>query len=180
MLPAAATVIESLAHSAQRWKDLYDDTTPLSVGVTYVHLASLLVGGGIALATDRATLRAGRGAAPDRERHLAELGLTHRAVIGGLVVSFLSGVLLFLADVDTFATSIAFWVKMGLVALLLLNGVVMTRIESALRRRAAEATGAGAERGEDAILWQRLRVSAGMSVALWMTTLLAGVALTSV
>lgn len=162
-----ASVVESLAKLAQPWKDLYDDTTPLSVAVTFVHLAALFVGGGIALSADRATLRAGRGAAADRERQLTELGPTHRVVLGGLVVAFVSGLLLFLADVETFATSITFWVKMGLVTLLLVNGAVMTTTERALRAASDDAR------------WGRLRVLAVTSATLWLATLLAGVALTS-
>ena len=180
MLVVAASVIESLAHAAQPWKDLYDDHTAVSVAVVFVHLAALLVGGGIALATDRATLRAVRGGPAERERHLTELGLTHRAVLGGLLVSFLSGIALFLADVDTFATSITYWVKMALVALLILNGVGMTRLEGALRGRADAEDGTALEQSGDATLWKRLQVSAGISAALWLATLLAGVALQSV
>jgi hypothetical protein len=177
---ALASVLDSLVALAQPWKDLYDDSTPLSVGVVYVHLAALLVGGGLALATDRATLRVGRGTAADRARHLTELGLTHRPVIAALGVAFVSGVALFFSDVETFAGSIVFWVKMGLVATLLLNGLVMTRIEGALRRHATELHGARVEPHEDSILWQRLRASAVASGALWLITLLAGVTLTSI
>jgi hypothetical protein len=136
-----------------------------------VHLAALLVGGGIALASDRATLRAARGDAPARARQLAELGLTHRVVIVSLLVASASGVALFFTDVETFAVSAAFWVKMGLVALLLLNGLLMTRTESALRR----APGGG----DDAAPWARLRTTAVASGVLWLATLLAGVALTN-
>ena len=64
---------------------------------------------------------------------------------------------------------LAFWVKMGLVALLLLNGLVMTRTESTLRR---------APNG-DASAWGRLRTTAVVSGVLWLATLLAGVALTN-
>ena len=169
-VPALASVVESLAHAAAPWKDLYDDSTALSVAVVFAHLASLLVGGGLALATDRATLRAARDAGAERERQLAQLAQTHRTVVGALVVSFVSGVLLFLADVETFAVSPAFWTKMALVALLLLNGLVMSRAESALRRGGAAGDGAA---------WGRLRATAVVSAVLWLGTLFAGVVLTN-
>jgi hypothetical protein len=172
---ALAPIVQSLADAAAPWKRFYDDSKPAETAVVFVHLASLLVGGGLALATDRATLRVAGGAPTERERHIAELGLTHRPVVASLVVAFLSGVLLFAADVETFATSLAFWAKMALVALLLLNGFGMTRLEQRLRvgREAPSLLAA------DGPLWRRLRASAIASALLWLTTLLLGVALTN-
>ena len=46
-------------------------------------------------------------------------------VIAGLAMLFATGLLLFAADVDTFLPSRMFWIKMGLVALLLANGAMM-------------------------------------------------------
>ena len=158
MMPplALAGVVASLTHAAAPWKQLYDDSKATATAVVFVHLASLLVGGGLALATDRATLRAAGGPPTERERHIEELGLTHRPVVVSLAVAFLSGVLLFLADVETFAVSIAFWAKMALVALLLLNGYGMTRLE----RRLRDGREAPAVVGADGPLWRRLRTSA--------------------
>jgi len=167
--PVLASVVESLTHAVAPWKHAYDDSKVIDTIVVFVHLAALLVGGGIALATDRATLRAVRGDATERERQLAELGLTHRIVVPALAVAFLSGLLLFLADVKTFATSIAFWIKMALVASLLVNGLLMTRYENALRRASSA----------DVEPWSRLRTTAVASAVLWLATLLAGVALTN-
>jgi hypothetical protein len=92
-------------------------------------------------------------------------------VIVSLVVLFVSGVALFLTDVETFAVSIVFWVKMALVALLLVNGLVMTRTESALRRTA--------DVGDDGARWGRLRTTALASGALWLVTMLAGARFTT-
>jgi hypothetical protein len=170
-----ASIVESLTRVAAPWKHLYDDSKPLETIVVFVHLASLLAGGGIALAMDRATLRATGGPPPERERHIAELGLTHGPVVAALGVAFVSGVALFLADVETFAVSVAFWVKMALVALLLLNGYGMTRVE----RRLRAGRDAPALSGADGPLWRRLRVSAVASAVLWFATLLLGVALTN-
>ena len=170
-LPVLASVVETLTRVAEPWKHVYDDSKVLETVVVFVHVATLVIGGGIALAADRATLRALRGDAETRARQLAELGLTHRVVIVSLVILFVSGVALFFTDVETFAVSIVFWVKMALVALLLANGLVMTRTESALRRTSD---------GGDIARWSRLRTTAVASGALWLATLLAGVALTNV
>jgi hypothetical protein len=168
--PALASVVETLTRVAAPWKSVYDDSKVLETLVVFVHLAALLVGGGIALASDRTTLRASRADAPTRARQLEELGVTHRVVISSLAVAFVSGAALFLTDVETFAVSVAFWVKMGLVALLMLNGLLMTRTETALRRTPD---------GGDAAPWARLRTTAVASGVLWLATLLAGVALTN-
>jgi hypothetical protein len=90
----------------------------------------------------------------------------HALVLGGLALSFISGVLLFLADVDEFLGSPFFWVKLGLIGLLLLNGFMMTRTERAL-----------AGGGNETTLWARLRTIAVLSVTLWIVTTLAGVVL---
>lgn len=165
---AGGELVERIAALAEPWKSLYSDHAAVSATVMFLHLAALVVGGGLAIAADRATLRAWRGDAVARARQLGELGLTHRPVLVALAVVFASGALLFLADVETFATSPVFWVKMGLVALLLANGAVMTRAEQSLRRDEATAHGA---------LWGRLRVHALLSVGLWLATLFAGTVL---
>jgi hypothetical protein len=173
---ALDAVVKGLAHAAAPWKDLYDDSKTTATAVVFVHLAALFVGGGLALASDRATLRVAGGPPTERERHLAELGLTHRPVVVSLAIAFVSGLLLFLADVETFATSLAFWAKMALVALLLLNGLGMTRLEHRLRLAREAPTLVAA----DGPVWHRLRASAVASAALWLLTLLLGVALTNI
>ena len=169
LLPAA---IERLAAVAEPWQSLYSNSAPVATAVLFVHLAALVVGGGLALAADRGTLRAWRGAPEDRARHLADLGLTHSPVLGALGAALGSGILLFLADVEAYAASPLYWAKMALVALLLANGFAMTRVERALSGgRAAEAA--------DERSWRRLRANAVLSAVLWLTTLLAGTALTA-
>jgi hypothetical protein len=79
----------------------------------------------------------------------------------------LSGVALLAADLETYFDSRIFWIKMGLIAVLLANGAVMNRTERALR-----AAGGGAD-----VQWRRLRTIAITSLALWLTITLAGVAL---
>ena len=57
-----------------RWARLYADHKAVSGGVTYVHLAGILLGGGLALSADRIVLRWSSEPAPDRSRELESLG----------------------------------------------------------------------------------------------------------
>jgi uncharacterized membrane protein len=166
----AASVTSGLARLAEPWAHLYADSKTVATIVTFGHIASLLMAGGLAVATDRATLRALRLAAAERGRHLDELAGVHRLVVGGLVLSVITGVLLFASDVETFVGSWIFWLKMALIGVLLVNGYVMTRAEGALRDDADEA----------APSWAHLRRSALVSVGLWYAITLAGVALVNV
>jgi uncharacterized membrane protein len=79
----------------------------------------------------------------------------------------LSGLLLFLADLDTYLHSRVFWLKMIFVVLLCING---TRI--LVEGRRAEV---GSAKG-----WLKLKRAAVTSVALWFITTLLGVALPNV
>jgi hypothetical protein len=63
------------------------------------------------------------------------------------VLSFISGLLMMAADLDTFLPSWVFWVKMALVAALLVNGATMRGLE----RRLSQP---GDEREDQ---WHRLR-----------------------
>ena len=152
------------------WSAFYSNSKIAATVVTFAHVASLLMAGGLAVATDRATLQAVRLAAVERGRHLEALGGVHRLVVGGLALSMVTGVLLFAADVETFFGSWIFWAKMVLIAVLLANGYALTAAERALRADAAETS-------PD---WRRLRRGALVSMALWYTITLAGVALTNV
>ena len=172
MTTGGGALVERLAAVAEPWRSAYSDSAAISTAVLFTHLAALVIGAGLALAADRATLRSWRATPPERERHLAELAHTHRPVVVALGVLFVSGALLFLADVESYATSPVFYVKMGLVALLLANGFSMTRAEGALRAGAVRS-------GEADRLWRRLRTSALASGTLWLATLLAGTMLAS-
>lgn len=172
MIPGVspASTTSALARLLEPWAHLYADSKVLATIVTFGHVASLLMAGGLAVATDRATLRALRLAAAERGRHLEDLGGVHRLVVGGLALSVITGVLLFASDVETFIGSPIFWLKMAMILVLLGNGYTMTRSENALRADAAEASPA----------WGRLRRAALLSVALWYAITLAGVALVNV
>jgi len=169
-------LVRELARAFAPWKSMYSNSTALSTTVTAAHLLALMFGGGLAVAADRATLRVGRTAYDQQAHQLGELKAVHPPVLAALTVLFVSGVLLAAADFETFVTSPLFWVKLGLVALLVANGVVLTRTESALRREYASGTRALARTPR---LWRRLRVNARLSLALWTATLVAGAVLTS-
>jgi hypothetical protein len=170
LLPA---IVQSLARVAKPWAGLYGDSVVVSSTVTFAHVAGLLFGGGLAIASDRATLRAMKGSADDRSRLLMDLSSSHRWVLTSLVVIFASGLLLALADVKTFATSAVYWTKMGLVALLLINGAALQSTEQHLRKVSLRDPAAPDVRRR----WSRLRLTAMTSIALWTLIALAGVIL---
>lgn len=160
-----------LVRLTSSWGQLYSNSKGLEIFVTFLHVGGLLLAGGLALATDRATLRAIRQAVHDRVQHLDALSSVHQTVLIGLVITFISGVLLFLSDVKTFWGSWVFWLKMALIVALLVNGWIMTRAERSLR-----ATGMS----EDNRAWTHLHNTAGVSLVLWYAITLAGVALVNV
>lgn len=167
LAPAKAEgLVATVAALADPWAKIFSHSKPVSAGVLFLHLAPLVFAAGAAFTADRATLRAVRAGATDRARQLQEIALTHRVVLGGLALSFASGVLLFLSDVETFAGSPFFYIKLALVGLLLLNGFLMTRTEQALMTS-----------GDDTALWGRMRTIALVSAVLWLATTLAGVVL---
>ncbi len=159
--------LHAVASALQPWSDLYNGSTAVSDAILFAHLAGILVAGGFAVATDRAVLRAGRGNT-DRAWVLHELHHIHRPVILGLILATLTGVAMLLSDVRTFLPLLVFWVKMGLIVLLLLNGWVLERVG---RRLLEDPEGSS---------WQRLRNASVRSGGLWALTLLFGVLLTSV
>ena len=157
---ASAAVSQILA----RWAHLYGHT-PVSATVTYLHLVGILVGGGLAVAADRASLRLSP-ATPDWSAELARLASVHRWVVAGLALIFASGLLMMFAELGSFATSVVFWTKMGLIALLLGNGYIRMRAETALLQGLAAG-------------WSRFRRTSVASLVLWLAILLAGTLLHS-
>jgi len=167
MLPPLA----HLEHITAPWQSAFSNSKVISTSVTGAHLFALFIGGGFAVAADRSTLRAFRTDVQARARQLAELRQVHRPVLIALAVMFVSGVMLALSDVKTFATSPTFWIKMMLVLLLVLNGAVLTKTEQALGH------GGIPTEHQERRLWNRLRASSWCSLFLWSATLLAGVIL---
>lgn len=158
----------ALVQLAEPWSQLYADSAMLPILVVFAHIAALVFAGGLAVTMDRATMRAARGAAELRWRQLEELGRAHRLVITGIVLSAITGVLLFAADLETYFGSPIYWTKMALIALLLANGYGMTRTESRIRSTPSAQDDAG---------WKRLRLMAAISMTLWFAIAFAGVAL---
>ncbi len=133
----------ALTTAVAGWAHLYNNNDAVNTAVTYVHFAGVLVGGGLALAADRHAFRPS-AASPDPQ--------LHRWVVGALAFVFLSGILMMLADLDTYLTSTAFWIKMALIVLLLANGYGRIRAEG----------GSG--------VW--LRRTSAVSAVLWLAVLL--------
>jgi uncharacterized protein DUF6644 len=150
-----------MPHLLALWAHFSRHTVWLSVTLTFVHLVGILVGGGLAIATDRASLRLSPATTPDWPQELTRLASVHRWVLAGLALIFASGFLMMLTSFETFAVSAVFWTKMGLIALLLGNGFVRMRAETALRR--GRATG-----------WGQFRAASVASLVLWFVILLAG------
>ncbi|HYV97721.1 MAG TPA: hypothetical protein VE967_09725 [Gemmatimonadaceae bacterium] len=149
------------------------------------HLLAMLIGGGLAIGADRTTIRVIKKNILDRYSYLEELHAVHRPVVISFALLFITGIALAAADIDTFVASPAFWVKLGLVALLLINGGVLTWTESRLRKlsHAVVTPSDGAswypvDRARRR--WTRLRVTSALSIILWALTLIAGAVLVDV
>ena len=149
------------------WASVYANHGALRTAVGFVHLGGLLLGGGCAVAGDLATIAAGRTPSVASQVELQGLERTHRLVAAGLTVVLVSGLLLFAADIDTYWHSRVYWLKMGLVVLLVANGALLVTAERQLRL--------GHPKGRD-----RLRNAARASLALWFVTTLAGAALPNI
>ena len=151
-------VPESLLDLVQPWATLYGDTQAVSLAIVFLHLAALMVGGGRALAADGEVLRA---SGPDTAL-FSHLGRAHGVVIPALAISVITGALMTAADLEHFAQSSAYQLKLLSVLLLMMNGLWMR-----FNEREAAAIGGGGAFG-------RLRLSAFLSATLWLATLLAG------
>ena len=104
---------------------------------------------------------------------LEELHAVHRPVLIGLGVLFVTGALLMAADFKTFVESPVFWVKMGLLLALLVNGALLYQAEQRLNR----ATVANIDPPQQ--LYVRLRRSSHLSIGLWLAITVGGAILTS-
>jgi uncharacterized membrane protein len=156
-----------LSHLVESWNSLYANHAALRTGIQFMHIGGLVVGGGCAITADLATITAAREGSAARTIHLDLLKRTYGLIVLGLVALFISGVLLFAADVETFWHSWIFWLKMGLIALLLINGALLLLVERQANRVEPRA-------------WARLHFTATTSLWLWFLTTLAGAALPNI
>jgi hypothetical protein len=146
------------------WAAIFANHPVLRTVVDFVHIGGLVAAAGCALTADLATISAARRTPDSREAQLRVLKRTHPIIVGGLAALTASGVLLLGADITTFLHSTLFWIKMGLVGLLIFNGLLMLAAERRARLGIAGS-------------WRRLHALAVGSLALWTLTTLAGAAL---
>ncbi len=158
----------ALLHLFAPWQRFYADSKTAETSVTFLHLAAMMFGGGFAIAADRRTLRA-RPRLDGFQDALAELHGVHRPVLIALGVLFVSGLALATADLETFLASPIFLLKLGIVAMLLLNGGFLVQTEQALRRLSPAGPTPTVQR-----LWRRLRAVSWASLALWTASVLVG------
>jgi hypothetical protein len=149
------------------WSDFYGHSKLAETIVLFVHVGGLLLGGGFAVASDRATLRALRRSAEERAMQRHELSTAHRWVLTGIVLIALSGLALVTSDIETFWGSPIYWTKMALVVALLANGLLITRAEAALDRDDTAASPG----------WAALHRTAVVSVGWWFSITALGIAL---
>jgi hypothetical protein len=154
-----------LASAVDSWGAFYDHHHLVSVGVRYLHLSGLIVGGGTALAADRQVLRAARSGPARRGATVASLRATHATVVPALFVVVATGLLMTASDPGTFLSSRVYWFKMALVGLLLANGLGLLAAERAATRERPRG-------------WTWLGLTSGASLLLWLTILFVGVWLT--
>ena len=159
------SVIDSLAAAMEPWNALYSKSKAISGSITFLHVGSLVVGGGLAIASDRAALRARRLGHDEQLRVLRDFSAVHAPVLTALGVIVASGAAMALADVNTFLVSPLYYTKMGVFLLLLGNGAVLKRTEERLAATPAATNP----------LWKRLTASSVVSITLWLTITLLGV-----
>lgn len=158
-----------LNHLLESWSSLYANHAALRTGIEFLHVGGLVAGGGCAMTADLAIITAVREDSAARTTPLRLLAWTHRLVLLGLVALAISGLLLFAADVETFLNSRIFWLKMGLMVLLLINSALLLLL---LAERQVRGGGGRAR--------ARLHSTALASLVLWVLTTLAGAALPNI
>ena len=156
------------------WNHAFGHSKLISGAVLGVHIMALFLGGGLAVAADRMTLRIAAGDVAGRRAQLREVTAVHPVVLVAIVLLFVSGVLLAAADVETFLPSPIFWIKLTLVALLVANGALLTRVEHRLTSRAGDASSNLGDRE-----WGRVRGFSILSVSLWTAPAVVGIVLSN-
>jgi uncharacterized membrane protein len=160
------------------WSALFDHSKWISGTVTGVHIMALVIGGGLAIAADRMTLRVPLADAAARRVQLDEVRSVHGIVLVNIILLFVSGVLLSMADIETFLESPVFWVKLALVAALVVNGALLTRLEQRLQHTMS-ANGPTNPPAINEGTWSRVRLFSWSSVFLWSATAVVGIVLSN-
>src|SRR6478672_2041975 len=93
---------EALVKLFEPWNKFYSDSKLTETIVTFLHTGAVVVGGGMAIAADRSTLRAKAWGDPERRHHVAELANLHRLVVTSLAVSIVTGLLMLASDFENF------------------------------------------------------------------------------
>jgi uncharacterized protein DUF6644 len=158
----------SIAAFMMTWQSYYANHAAARTLVAFAHVAALIGGAGFAVRADSEVLGVRGDETGRRYAVLEHVRGSHRVVLLGLAITVVSGVLLFASDFETFMYSRFFWTKMALVGLLVMNGLFLNRAE---RRALAQPDDRG---------WRPVRLAAAISVLLWFSTTLAGVALPNV
>ena len=174
---SVTTTLAPVINLVQPWQTLYAGHAAVSTAVIFLHLSALVAAGGLAVTNDRAIVRTALDDVEGRARRVMDLSASHRFVLRALAVSFASGMLLFLADLEAFVIMPAFWVKMSLISLLIVNASFMMRREKQLRLSVAPPVPPNAT--VNGRMWRRLRGHAFASLVLWFAIVLAGTAMTS-
>lgn len=152
---------------ADTWSSIYSNSPAIKSALSFAHIGGLVGGGGCAIAADRATLKALRRPMTEAAQRIEELHSVHGIVIVGLTFVTLSGLLLALADLDSYLQSTIFWVKMACVVALFANGILVMRAGTRVHGGDEAARGA-------------LKFACVASLALWFATTLIGATLPNV
>lgn len=160
-------MVDGLIEFFAPWAKLYGDSKVVPTVVAFAHVSALVWGGGRAVAADLVALRA-----PSLEGYRSTGGLrflveSHRDVLTGLVIAAISGVALSTADLHHFLSSRFYIAKLAVVFVLLANGVFIKRYATSLQ------TGTGTGDGS----WRGTRRHAVISLILWFSAVLLGLAL---
>jgi hypothetical protein len=161
------TIVETLVDALKPWADFYGHNKSVQAGMEFAHVGALLVGGGFAIASDRAALRAMKADLEHKKHVLSEFTSVHKPVLIALSISVISGAVMLASDAGTFLVSPVYWTKMALVILLLINGYLIKRADEKLN----------ADPSPGNVAWKHFKFSSIASITLWLSITLAGIIL---
>jgi len=157
----------ALRDLAVTWGSFYSNHAALRTIIAFAHVGGLVAAGGASFVADREILSAFGRRTQDRSSGLRTVHNAHGVILAGLAVVIVSGVLLFAADLDAYLTSRLFWIKMALVAALMINGAILTRAEHRASNNLNDS-------------WETLKWTAIASLCLWFLTTFIGTALPNI